>query len=160
MENDNCVPLTIATCVTLALCGSIVYSQRGCQVALVPEISSSRRDFFDHIVDFYGIEKNDVGVYMFYTTLFLGVLVIVLMILFLLEYMYFRCFGRLIFGRFSKEEGDVKVNICIEESSMRELSEALKYVSKETSLAVATIVNTPMRHQHDSSDVTMNTFDE
>lgn len=160
MENDNCVPLTIATCVTLALCGSIVYSQRGCQVALVPEISSSRRDFFDHIVDFYGIEKSDVGVSMFYTTLFIGVLIVVLMILFLLEYMYFRCFGRLIFGRLSKDGEDVKVNICIEESSMRELSEALKYVSKETSLAVATIANTPMRHENVASNVTMDVFDE
>ena len=56
-------------------------------------------DFLDRVVEFYGIEKSEVKAYLFYITLFLGTLTILVFMMLTIECIYSFLFGGLIFGR-------------------------------------------------------------
>lgn len=116
-------------------------------------------DFLDRVVEFYGIEKSEVKAYLFYMTLFLGTLIIVLTIVFfmmlVIECIYSFLFGGLIFGRtFMKDQTKghkvmkevkeelVKMNQLIKENSIFEVIEVLKNIHKDSS--IARITNSPM----------------
>jgi len=112
-------------------------------------------DFLDRVVEFYGIEKSEVKAYLFYITLFLGTLTIMVFMMLFIECIYSFLFGGLIFGRTFQTKGQkvwkevkevkeevVKMNQLIKENSIFEVIEVLKNIHRDSS--VARITNSPM----------------
>lgn len=112
-------------------------------------------DFLDRVVEFYGVEKSEVKAYMFYITLFLGTLTIMVFMMLFIECIYSFLFGGLIFGRTFQTKGQkvwkevkevkeevVKMNQLIKENSISELIEVLKNIHRDSS--IARITNSPM----------------
>lgn len=112
-------------------------------------------DFLDRVVEFYGIEKSEVKAYLFYITLFLGTLTIMVFMMLTIECIYSFLFGGLIFGRTFQTNGQkvwkevkevkeevMKMNQLIQENSISELIEVMKNIHRDSS--IARITNSPM----------------
>ena len=95
----------------------------------------------DNAVEFFGVEKNAMKVHLYYLVSSFVALCVTLVILFVTEFIYFRTFGALIFGRTSDSGNDLENIMKDIKDELVKITDALKMANRDTMPAITNIVN-------------------
>ena len=95
----------------------------------------------DNAVEFFGVEKNVMKVHLYYLVSSIVALCVTLIILFVTEFIYFRVFGALIFGRTSDSGNEVENILKDIKYELVKITDALKMANRDTMPAITNIVN-------------------
>ena len=95
----------------------------------------------DNAVEFFGVEKNVMKVHLYYSVSSIVALCVTLIILFVTEFIYFRVFGALIFGRTSDSGNELENILKDIKYELVKITDALKMANRDTVPAITNIVN-------------------
>lgn len=112
------------------------------------DVPSVEFTLLNHIVDTFDVERQLVNNVLFYLAIFFFTMCTIIVILFIIELVYFRTFGTLIFGHKESSESSAKLTEIKDElvkvnHSFQSIGESVQKYRMENMNVLTSIANTP-----------------